>query len=114
MVFPLLVKCKLLIFVGVGYHDSSIKSSLCHLCRAVLSNQNALRYHLNYVHGIHGEPSSNHGLIQSYSDLTTTASSTATASRAIVTNASSNNKKASDTLNDMNSNATPIVKSEVQ
>ena len=100
-------------FLGVGYHESSIKSSLCHLCRAVLSNQNALRYHLNYVHGIHGEPSSNHGLIQDYTPSTTTSSAT-NASLVLATNTSSNNKKALEALSDLNSNPAPIVKSEKQ
>ena len=102
-------------FLGVGYHESSIKSSLCHLCRAVLSNQNALRYHLNYVHGIHGEPSTNHGLIQEYTpSTTTTCSSAANTSLDLALNTSSNNKKALETISDLNSNPAPIVKSEKQ
>ena len=32
------------------------KSSLCPLCRAVLSNANALSYHMNYLHGIDTDP----------------------------------------------------------
>ena len=43
------------------------------MCRAVLSNQNALRYHLQYVHAISGAATSNH-LLQSHPTATATSS----------------------------------------
>ena len=45
------------------------------MCRAVLSNQNALNYHLQYVHAIDGAAASN-SLLQSHSITTAASSST--------------------------------------
>ena len=98
-------------FSGGGYHETSIKSSLCHLCRAVLSNQNALRYHLNYVHGIHGEVTTSPALMQTYS-VTNSVSSTPPNSSLSVPNLSSNNKSQLEVPNQNNFDATKIKHEE--
>ena len=73
---------RLIVIIGVGYHNTSIKSSLCHLCKAGLSNQNALRYHLNYVHGWHeDEATTTHAFRQTNSVSTSSTSSVPTLSR---------------------------------
>ena len=102
---------KLLLILGVGYHETSIKSSLCHLCRAVLSNQNALRYHLNYVHGMHGEATTSHALMQTYSD-TASVSSTPSNPSLSATTLSSNNKKPLELPNQINFNPNKIKNEE--
>ena len=79
-----------------------------------MSNQNALRYHLNYVHGVHGEPNSNHGLIQSLTSSSTSATSSDASTSAVSNKTSSNNKKTEKTLNDLDSNTTPVIKNEEQ
>ena len=99
-------------FPGVGYNENTINSSQCHLCRAVLSNQNALRYHLNYVHGVHGEPNSNHGLIQSLTSSTTSVTSADASTSAVNNKTSANNKKTEKASNNLNSNTTTVIKKE--
>ena len=102
---------KLILIPGVGYPETSMKSSLCHLCRAVLSNQNALRYHLNYVHGMHGEATTSHALMKSYSD-TPSVSSTPSDPPLSATALSSNNKKQLEGPNQINVNPTKIKNEE--
>ena len=97
---------------GVGYDKNSLKSSQCHLCRAVLSNKNALRYHLNYVHGIHNH--GNHRLIENYHiSITEPPSSTSeNASSVVYSNKTQNNKQSVDTSNELTSKQSPVIKSE--
>ena len=88
---------RLIVIIGVGYHDTAIKSSLCHLCKAALSNQNALRYHLNYVHGWHEEePTTSHAVRQTNSMSTSSASSVPTLSR--MNNSLNKNNQAEETI----------------
>ena len=97
---------------GVGYDKDSLKSSQCHLCRAVLSNKNALRYHLNYVHGIHNH--GNHRLIESYHASITEQSSSPSGntSSVVYSNKTQNNKQSVDTSNELTSKQSPVIKSE--
>ena len=60
---------------GDSCHTSSYNSGVCPICRAVLSNQNALSYHLQYVHTIRGAATSN-TLLQSQPVATATSSPT--------------------------------------
>ena len=43
------------------------------MCRAVLSNQNALQYHLKYVHGINRQATTTNSLMQTNSITTATS-----------------------------------------
>ena len=88
---------RLIVVIGVGYHDTAIKSSLCHLCKAALSNQNALRYHLNYVHGWHEEEATtSHAFRQTNCISTSSASSVPTLSR--INNSLNKNNQAEETI----------------
>ena len=97
---------------GVGYDKDSLKSSQCHLCRAVLSNKNALRYHLNYVHGIHNH--GNHKLIESYHVSITEQSSSSSGHNSSVaySNKTQNNKQSAYISNELTSKQNPVIKSE--
>ena len=100
-------------FIGVGYHDTAIKSSLCHLCKAALSNQNALRYHLNYVHGWHEEEATtSHAFRQTNSISTSSASSVPTLSR--MNNSLNKNNQAEETIAHSPSFQVNSIKNEEQ
>ena len=89
---------RLIVIIGVGYHhDTAITSSLCHLCKAALSNQNAPRYHLNYVHGWHEEEATtSHAFRQTNSISTSSAISVPTLSR--INNSLNKSNQAEETI----------------
>ena len=60
------------------------------MCKAVLSNQNALRYHLKYVHGINRDATTSNSLIQKHSITAATSVSVPSLSASSLL---SNNKK---------------------